>query len=486
MRALIVIFTFFYALYGFSSAYHIIDDPKEAIAFRLAVTTSAKRSIYSSKFIFKNDEMGLSTLATMRAKAREIKANGHEPDIKLLFDSTGSIGMPVEVLLHLEKEGVEIRFYNDIFSLKKSIYNISRIGLEYVTNRMHDKLLIVDNKHVISGGRNIQDSYYSIGSKNYLDRDIYASREAAWDASEHFIEMWISKAVTRFDFGLGSLMKCYDKFDRSLLLLEKITEDEVKSCKLQLAEDGEKILDEVEKKIEERISEVEVDVEGAVKTIDSINHDKNVEFIGDAIDNKGRYQAVLSTKLVEIASKAQKSLLIETPYLIPDKRMFALFKSLLDKGVKITVITNSLKSTDGLQAFAGYYKYRKKLVNLGEGENQIKLYEYMGSPLGDYLHAKSAVIDDEIALIGSYNLDPRSDRRNTEVMFVARDLESAKTLYKSIITHTLYSLPVGRNGNPQNGWDAFPGASFKKRLQVKFYEGILKNPIIGPGIESQL
>ena len=58
--------------------------------------------------------------------------------------------------------------------------------------------------------------------------------------------------------------------------------------------------------------------------------------------------------------------------------------------------------------------------------------EYKGP---DVLHAKSIIVDDRIAMIGSYNIDPRSRYLNTEVMCLTEDEEFARELRASIDAH---------------------------------------------------
>jgi phosphatidylserine/phosphatidylglycerophosphate/cardiolipin synthase-like enzyme len=91
------------------------------------------------------------------------------------------------------------------------------------------------------------------------------------------------------------------------------------------------------------------------------------------------------------------------------------------------IVTNSLRSCDGALPFAGYIKYRRRMVRDG-----IDLREYRGP---DTLHAKTLVIDGRTALVGSYNIDPRSHNLDTEVMCVANDETIARQLLASIDRH---------------------------------------------------
>lgn len=479
----------FIASTALADRFHIIDDATMAISSRIALVKSAKRSIYSSKFIFKNDKIGLSTLALIRAKARKMKAQGITPDIRLIFDSLGSFelptaGSPIDVLMHLEDEGIEIKFYNDIFNGPKLLAELFKGNTSFIFGRMHDKLLIVDNNKVISGGRNIQDSYYGVSDKNYLDRDVYVSGKAAYQARNHFLDMWDNRALTKARFGYGSLAECLSYFYKNYN--KKSAFETLSECQKELKVKGSEKLDKLMSEFEKNLNRYDVDVLAATNVLNQSRHDKKVEFIADTLDENGKYVSKLSDSLIDLAKKAKESLVIETPYLIPDENMFKLFKYLLNNGVKITLVTNALSATDGLAAFAGYSLYRKKLVNIGPKNNKMKIYEYTGSHLGKYLHAKSASIDNKYALIGSYNLDPRSDKHNTEVMFVAHDKESVLELRDSILSHTRYSWPIGPNGNPYGGDKAYPKASNTKILKVKALRRLFKLPIIGKQLIEQL
>jgi putative cardiolipin synthase len=94
------------------------------------------------------------------------------------------------------------------------------------------------------------------------------------------------------------------------------------------------------------------------------------------------------------------------------------------RGVRVVVITNSLASTDGIPVHSKYQHYRKPLIEAG-----IELYEIKptagaqlkrrfrqpaGSSTGG-LHAKTFTFDRRIGFIGTYNLDPRSSKLNTEM-----------------------------------------------------------------------
>jgi phosphatidylserine/phosphatidylglycerophosphate/cardiolipin synthase-like enzyme len=107
--------------------------------------------------------------------------------------------------------------------------------------------------------------------------------------------------------------------------------------------------------------------------------------------------------------------------------------------VKIRILTNSLASNDNLEAFSGYKKDRENLLNTGVRlfefkPNAAERYKIMTSELQEKLnytpvfglHAKSMVIDGEITVIGTFNLDPRSANLNTECITIIHSAKITK------------------------------------------------------------
>jgi cardiolipin synthase len=103
-------------------------------------------------------------------------------------------------------------------------------------------------------------------------------------------------------------------------------------------------------------------------------------------------------------STARERVLIETPYLIPDEPLEAALRIAELRGVDVQVIVP--KQGDSKLVTAASHTYCDSLRKAG-----IKVFEY-GPPM---LHAKTMVIDETVAVIGTANLDNRSFRLNFEV-----------------------------------------------------------------------
>jgi len=154
-------------------------------------------------------------------------------------------------------------------------------------------------------------------------------------------------------------------------------------------------------------------------------------FIWDAPDaiDEGIQAGKLNVAFYNKLETLQSELLMEAAYFIAMERGVDVSRKMLERGVRVRVLTNSLASNDVLAAHAGYTKTRKDLIEIG-----VEIYELRpdagavrqrNTPADSKagLHAKAMVFDRESVFIGSFNLDPRSAKINTEA---GLDVERAR------------------------------------------------------------
>ena len=125
-------------------------------------------------------------------------------------------------------------------------------------------------------------------------------------------------------------------------------------------------------------------------------------------------------------------MLVASPYFIPGSTGLAAMKDAIANNVNLTVMTNSIATTDEPLVHFGYARYRRAMLKMG-----VTLYELMptegkkSDAIGELhaslgrLHAKLAVVDNRFLFIGSMNMDGRSARWNTEVGLVIDSPELA-------------------------------------------------------------
>ena len=108
-------------------------------------------------------------------------------------------------------------------------------------------------------------------------------------------------------------------------------------------------------------------------------------------------EAVGETVYLNLINKAKRYVYITTPYLILSNEMVTAMNTAAKSGVDVRIITPHVP--DKWYVHAVSRSYYEMLVEAG-----VKIYEYTPG----FVHAKTFVVDDEYAVVGTINLDYRS------------------------------------------------------------------------------
>jgi phosphatidylserine/phosphatidylglycerophosphate/cardiolipin synthase-like enzyme len=189
---------------------------------------------------------------------------------------------------------------------------------------------------------------------------------------------------------------------------------------------------------------------------------RKVAFVSDEPGkSKGYFSntARITRELRKTLEHAKNEIVMQTPYLVLSKPAQKLIEKLRveNPALQIRISSNSFASTDNLMAYSANYRLRNNYVNdLGLEVHEFKplpaslmqlfpRYSEMTTRAKQRistgaqtrlpflcLHAKSLVVDDAVAFVGSYNLDPRSEALNTEVGLLVEDPAFARQLREEI------------------------------------------------------
>lgn len=458
-----------------ASGVYVLDTGEEALLARAWLADHAERSIEVQYFIWSADNIGiLAVEALLRAAERGVK-------VRIIVDDL-MIDAPDKSLLALAHHpNIDIRIYNPKNTVgvpvQKRVLNVAT-DFHGINQRMHDKTFIVDGKVAITGGRNMADEYFDYNHEyNFRDRDALVLGKVAQAMQDSFDQFWesgLSAPVESLYDGIGLMQKNV-----------KVDDAEAASAYRELheyASNPENFAPEVRAAI------------GSVPTAFPRLTEQvvwgQVEFISDVPgknDNSFRLGGggMTTAALAKLVESAQKSLTIQSPYLVLSDEAIALFEKAVARGVLIRINTNSLASSDNLQASSGYRNQRDALIKMG-----MSIYEYRPDPairckllksaISDKisppifaLHAKTMVVDSSIAFIGTFNLDPRSENLNTEVGVIVRDATLARAVESAIETDML----------PENSWNAATDdpdqyVSFFKRSRVRFWQLLPIKPLL--------
>lgn len=439
------------------SGVFVLEEGEEAITSRAHLSQAARKSMDVQYFIYSEDNVGtISCDYMLRAACNGVK-------IRLLVDDLMVDLNPDYILALAQHKNIDIKIYNPNLNIGKNLHSkLLNVVTDFrgINQRMHHKTFIVDQKVAITGGRNIADEYFDYDHEyNFRDRDVLLMGKVVDAIQIAFDEYWNHELSVSIE----------DLVDYS-------TEDVDPVATYQWVQDYAS--DSLNFWPEIR-AYIPIAMQNIMKSdrfywVDSISFVSDIPGKNDG--NDGLSGGGLTTDaLINLVKNAKEEVYIQSPYLIISDLGFNLFKNAVDSGVKVSILTNSLASTDNLEAFSGYQKNRDRLIAAG-----INIYEYrpdaairkelMKGSLQrklDFvpifgLHAKTMIVDNSISVIGTFNLDPRSANLNTECITILHD-ERINADIKTLIKQELL---------PENAWkvtkDFNPDkkAGFGKRMKA--------------------
>lgn len=413
----------------------------EAFLARLALADTADRSLDIQYYIWHGDTTGCLMLErVMRAADRGVR-------VRLLLDDLGTAAKD-EMLLAIDAHrNVEVRLFNPV--AQRSARGLGILAdFGRVNRRMHNKSFTADNQVTILGGRNIGDEYFEAQSDlDFSDLDVMAAGPVVDEVSSSFDHYWNSPAAFPITV-LGGQTPTGDEIARLRGELRAFAESRQASAYAE----------------EVRQSEVADDLlRGELPFFwgtAALVYDSPAK--ADPAAAKGMYR--LLPKLRPAFDAIEQELLVVSPYFVPGKAGVAFFHELHERGVRVSILTNSLASSDVSAVHAGYAKYRKPLLQAG-----VRLYEV--NPTGDIrgkrkvgkkltggvggssrasLHAKVFVLDRRKVFVGSLNLDPRSVDINTEIGILFDNPELGRLVAERIdetMRTDCYRISIDDDGN---------------------------------------
>nr|WP_255548033.1 cardiolipin synthase [Erythrobacter ani] len=124
---------------------------------------------------------------------------------------------------------------------------------------------------------------------------------------------------------------------------------------------------------------------------------------------------------------AAEQIVITTPYFIPNGALISAIKAAVLGGVKVRLITPA-RSDHRLVGLA-QKSYYSELLAAG-----VEIYLF--AP--DFLHAKHLRVDQEVAVVGTSNMDVRSFELNAEIDFISYDADFARDVQQLEESHLAF------------------------------------------------
>ncbi len=357
----------------------IIEDNEEALAERIRMIHQSKERIILSTFHFKSDQSGKQMLAALYDAAER------GVEIKILVDGAFSIlsmtGNPYFHLLATHKN-VTVKQYSPISLLTPWKW----------MSRMHDKYIIADDELYLLGGRNTYDCFLgNIEGKSNYDRDVLVVNTGSESSSLYTLEAYFTS--------IWNQKECKVWRGRTTAKTKKAQETLTQLYQTMQSEHAQwfEAADYLEK----------------TYPVDGITLLSNPT-------KAGPKQPELFYELTELMKQAEKQVVIHTPYVICNDDMYHAFREVCLGNAQVTMMTNAAATGANPFGTTDYVRNKEKVLHTG-----LQVLEYAGDRS---YHGKSILIDDNISIIGSFNMDMRSVYQDTELMLVIQSKDINRQL----------------------------------------------------------
>ncbi len=390
----------------------VLPGGEDSFAARMALLARAKHTIRIQALIFTGDESGLRVAEVLKQK----KQAG--VDVKVIVDGVNNPSLQTQwMYFDLKQHGIEVEGYEAI-----GLQLVNEIPLPLVSSqqdpadpnkRYHEKLWIIDagtpDAEAVMGGLNIANEYFRVDPSNvpryWRDQDIIVRGAILADL------------VTTFD-------RNYAHFKDLKRERGGLTDAAWAATRKIMEKTGTPAIS-----FERR--------DDLVRTVAAFEARKPARNFQHArcrfLQSRPRlHESYIQQAYLKLLGTAQKEVLIGNAYFVPTPSLRMAVDKAARRCVHVVLLSNSSETNDtpGMDLISRAYYAEMLAVNDSTEVKAcpqpagVEIWEWQGKAPGDarqtqgLYHAKYAVVDRTLALVGSYNLDPRSERHNSETALV--------------------------------------------------------------------
>ena len=417
----------------------VLRGGEDSFAARLESLKNARRSIRIQALIFKGDESGLRVAEILKQK----KAEGL--DVRVIVDAFSNPWLQTQwMLFDLKQNGIEVEGYE---ALALQWLNEVPVPMlvphsdpDQLNKRHHEKMWIIDGEtdhgFAVTGGLNIGNEYFRTDPEHpdfyWRDQDvavrggIVGDMVAAFDRNfAYFVDVKKSRGIFNTNLYWDATRKVLDRTGKVPISYETSPE------------------------IVANVAEAE-----ARRPV--------LEFRGATcrfLQSRPRFkETYIQQAYVKSIERARSEVLIANAYFVPTPSIKQALEDAARRCVSVRLISNSPETNDLPEITyvgRGYYKEllavndTPEVAACGRPEAGIRIWEWIGRAPDEAartqgtMHSKFAVFDGHRSLVGSYNLDPRSERLNSETALVFDQPDLSRALRSAYLDNDLkYSREV--------------------------------------------
>ncbi len=417
----------------------VLDGGEASFAQRLEVLKQADTSIRIQTLIFKGDESGLRIAEILKQK----KAEGL--DVRVIVDALSNPWLQTQwMFFDLKQNGIEVEGYEAM-----ALQWLNEVPVPLLTphsdlldmdRRYHEKMWIIDGETdhavAVTGGLNIGNEYFRANPQDpvntWRDQDVVVRGDivkdlvAAFDRNfDYFIDIKESRGIFNTNLYWDATRDVMDS-----------------TGKMPISYTTDPAIVEYLAQIEGR------DPQPAYQ-------DATCRFLQNRPRMKETYIQQAYEKLF---AQAEREILVANAYFVPTPALAASIEEAAQRCVSVNLITNSPDTNNHPEISLVGRAYYRDLLAINESpavadceaDNAgVHIWEWMGqapneeNPSQGTMHSKYAVFDGAISLVGSYNLDPRSEQLNSESALVYHHPELSGQLRRLFLDNDIrYSRKV--------------------------------------------
>lgn len=442
-----------------------INDGVDALGVRLLLASRAERSIDLQYYLIKTDVTSRALLYTL------LEAADRGVRVRLLLDDVFTSGYDIGMAALDSHPNFEIRIFNPFYRGAGGRVRSGLTGFGRINRRMHNKSFTVDNQITVVGGRNIADEYFGAREDaKFSDLDVVGLGPVVKDVSTMFDTYWNHETA----LPIPAFAEMPDDPAAELERLRAAIPDWLEQVKSTPYAEA-----------------VQADIQALLGKGGGALEWAQYELVYDppdkGIKNRSKEADSIREPLAESFRRASHEAIIISPYFVPRKSGIEALIALKERGVDVTIITNSLAANNQFAVHAGYAPSRKPLLEAG-----IRIYEvrpdaevagaelFAASGATATLHTKSFIVDDKEVFIGSFNFDPRSAYINTESGVIIHSRKMAEEFAASVraaLPRQTYEVFLNNDGKLRwrdrrdadvKVWDKEPETTWGQRFAVGF------------------
>jgi len=395
----------------------VLQGGEASFSLRMDVLKKARKSIRIQALVFKGDEAGLRIAEVLKEK----KAAGL--DVRVIVDALSNPWLQTQwMFFDLKQHGIEVEGYEAL-----ALQWINEIPIPFVephydpaqpNKRFHEKMWIIDGETgdgvAVTGGLNIGNEYFRTDPDHpdnyWRDQDIVvrgavvADLVAAFDRNfDYFVGVKESRGIFNTNVYWEATRKVLDTTGKIPVSYDQ---DETIRANVATLETRER---------------------------HPVFRDATCRFF----QNRPRLgETYIQQAYIKLVERARQEVLIANAYFVPTPSMATALKDAAMRCVSVRIISNSPETNDLPEISLVGRGYYASLLAVNETPEVractspgagLRIWEWVGQAPEEEvrsqgtMHSKFAVFDGRRSLVGSYNLDPRSERLNSETAVVFDD-----------------------------------------------------------------